>query len=437
MLNGSKLIQILFRHPALQGAAVGVSFIDVATGEPIFSANGQQFFYPASVQKAITIGSALQLLGNEFRFQTQVFYTGKIESGVLQGNLVIEAQGDPTFNSRFFSNDFLSKINDKLKELNIQKIQGKVVLKSKNAYHNTVATWLYEDIANYFGSGAQLFNYKDNMYSITFQQKSDGLSPSILSIEPKIPYNFDLLLTCSGTKKGDNAFIMGAPFSKEREVVGTIPAGTAKFIVKGANSHPLESFILDLEKTISIQNQEIQSSEEVLILNFQSPKLSDLVKVTNHESVNLFAESLFNFLGFHFQQSFTNEAGIAVLETFVAQRKLDVKQIRIFDGSGLSRLNAMTPNFAATWFCDFYSNKDFVASLPVAGVSGTLKSLNQSGIVSKVMAKSGSAEGVVNYAGYINTNSGKTYAFSIFVNQAYQSRTAIKREIGIFLESFI
>jgi D-alanyl-D-alanine carboxypeptidase len=66
-----------------------------------------------------------------------------------------------------------------------------------------------------------------------------------------------------------------------------------------------------------------------------------------------------------------------------------------------------------------------------------MRYLNHAGIKGAIHAKSGSAEGVVNYAGYFKGKDGKNYAFSIFINQAYQSRYSIRREIGVFLDSLI
>ena len=433
----SKSFEIFKNSTALQGASVGLSILDVTNGNPIFEYNSSQFFYPASLQKTITTACALQLLGSTFNYETKVYYSGSIENGKLNGNLIIEPSGDPTTNSKHFNNDLLAQVLSELKAKGVKSIMGEVLIANKEWQHNTPKTWLFEDIGNYYGVAPQLFNFKDNMYTISFLQKADGLSPSIKEIDLSVPYKFDLKLTCSSSEKGDHSFILGAPFSMEREVVGTISAGTSIFKIKGANAHTSYSFIKELEKQVLIANGNLGSNAKTLLCSVKSSSLSNIAKVTNYESINLYAEGILNTIGLSFQHSYNGDAGIEILENYIKQSKADAKQIIIKDGSGLSRLNAVTPSFMANWMCDFYPNKDFVNSLPVSGESGTMQYLNQVGIKGKVRAKSGSAEGVVNYAGYLTKNNGEVIAFSVLVNNAYQYQYSIRREIGVFLESLL
>lgn len=423
---------------ALKGAYIGLSVIDISTGDIVFENNANKLFYPASVQKTITTASALQLLSNDYIYTTKVFYTGEIENGILNGNITIDAVGDPTLNSKYFRNNFLQQVKTALKEKGITTIDGKVLLLNTNVSHNTAPTWLYEDIANYYGVAPQIFNYKDNLYTITFQQKAHGQHPSIVNSSPKVPYNFNLELKCSSTIRGDKAYIMGTAFSKDREIIGTIPSGSGTFKVKGGNAHPFESFINDLSASIKINNKDISSSNQQELCMVKSNKLIDLIKTTNNESINLFADGILNTLGLEFGKNYTLESGIEVIENLITQsNKVNKNEIRIKDGSGLSRLNAMSPNFATNWLCAFYENKDFVNSLPISGETGTMRYITAASLKGKIQAKSGSADGVVNYAGYIYTNNGKTLAFSVFINNAYSNKTAIRRNLELLLESLL
>lgn len=424
-------------NEALKSAYVGLSFIDLESGELSFESAGSKYFYPASIQKVLVTASVLQLLGSDFQYSTKVYYTGTIQEHVLKGSLIIEASGDPSLNSTYLSNDFLNSLLLELENAGIKRIEGSLIFNKQKNQHNTPATWLFEDIGNYYGVGSQIFNYKDNLYSISFRQKQDGQVPSIDKIDLPIPYSFSVQLKCSDALKGDHAFIMGAPFSLEREITGTIGSGSGIQIVKGANAHPDFSLEEDLKKSIDIVLTSSDKSNRKLLFTKQSSALKTLVRYCNHESINLFAESFLNTLGLEFKQSFDTESGIEILKNFVNQLNLNSKELIIKDGSGLSRLNALSPNFASEWMYYFYSNEDFRASLPLAGETGTLRYLNNPNIKAKVQAKSGSAEGVVNYAGYLYANNGKKYAFSIFVNNAFASKSAIRREIGNFLGELI
>ena len=422
---------------AFRGASIGICFVDVSTGETLFGNNTYQFFYPASVQKVITTAAALSLLGSDYQYETKAYYSGEVEAEVLKGSIRIKSSGDPTTNSGYFNPNFKADFFQALKLKGVREIEGVIIFDNQNPVHGTPQSWLYEDIGNYYGVAPQKFNYKDNLYRLTFQQKKDGTTPDIAGIKPKVPYSFDLQLTCSSAQKGDNAFILGAPFSAEREITGSISAGQGTFTIKGANAHPQYTFVEEIKEQLKIGSKIGAYCNEQFLCSTKSPSLGELVQVTNFESINLFAEGILNTLGLAFRKTYSTRVGLDVLRNYISQKELDTKGIILKDGSGLSRLNAMTPHFAAQWICEHYENESFRASLPISGESGTLRYLNHAGIKGVVHAKSGSADGVLNYAGYFQNKEGRTIAFAIFINQAHQSKYSIRREIGAFLAKCI
>lgn len=421
------------KNEVFKNAQLGYSIIDVNTGIEIAQKNGNIFFYPASLQKLITTNMALLLAGKNHQYETTVYITDSISNGTLWGNLSIEATGDPTVNSKYFNHDFLAKVLQTLKNKGINTIDGNVLLKNKE-HIMAVQTWLYEDVANYYATIPLLFNYKDNSYTVSLLSGINNTTPKVNSIAPEVPYTFEYLLKSSDTKKGDNAYILGVPFSSSRQITGTITANIADFKIKGANANPLYSFAQDLGKQIKINGIEQATNKEIVLTTTKSATLHTIAQQCNFESDNFLAETLLKTIGLNNENHFDTDKGLDAINNFITLSKLNEKEIIMKDGSGLSRLNAVTPNFLSNYLCTFYQNKDFVNTLPVAGESGTLKYLNNAAIKGKVMGKSGSAEGVVNYAGYIKANNGKTYAFTIMTNHAYSSRTNIRNAIGKFLE---
>ena len=194
----------------------------------------------------------------------------------------------------------------------------------------------------------------------------------------------------------------------------------------------------DLNEHIKIEEQELSSYNKQELCVVRSANLKELIKQTNNESINLFAEAIINTLGLEFKHHYNTNAGIEVIENLIHQSfKANKNEIKIKDGSGLSRLNAMSPNFAANWMCTYFNNKDFVSTLPISGETGTMRYITAANLKGKIQAKSGSADGVTNYAGYLYANDGKTYAFSIFINNAYKSRYGIRRNLEVLLESLL
>ena len=158
-----------------------------------------------------------------------------------------------------------------------------------------------------------------------------------------------------------------------------------------------------------------------LTILFIEPPLSEIISVLNHESVNLYAETLIKEFGRKFRQDGSTAAGLEVLKEFLKNAGTDTNGMYIEDGSGLSPTNAI--NAAGLTKLLFYMKnsgkyfREYYASLPDAGKNGTLKSYFNSQIFdSRLKAKSGSMTRVISYAGYITTLSGRQLIFSIIIN---------------------
>ena len=74
---------------------------DLETGETFFNKNGDQLLTPASITKLITTATALEILGDDFTFKTTVQIDGILENGIVRGNLIIKAGGDPLLGSHY------------------------------------------------------------------------------------------------------------------------------------------------------------------------------------------------------------------------------------------------------------------------------------------------------------------------------------------------
>ncbi|MGH9592437.1 MAG: D-alanyl-D-alanine carboxypeptidase, partial [Bryobacteraceae bacterium] len=91
----------IMERPAFRHASFGIDFYSLDTGQPIYSVNAQKLFTPASTTKLLTEGTALALLGADYRFHTLVYRTGTLNSkGDLKGDLVLVASGDPNLSGR-------------------------------------------------------------------------------------------------------------------------------------------------------------------------------------------------------------------------------------------------------------------------------------------------------------------------------------------------
>lgn len=93
-------IQAVMNRPEFAHAHWGMEFYDITSGKVIMSHNGDRLFVPGSTTKVVTMATAMQTLGPDHRFRTRVYRTGPIKDGVVQGDIVLVASGDPNISNR-------------------------------------------------------------------------------------------------------------------------------------------------------------------------------------------------------------------------------------------------------------------------------------------------------------------------------------------------
>jgi len=441
-------LQQLLQKPEYIQASVGILVQDKETGKKIYTLNSDRLLIPASTMKMLTTASALKILGADYRFENQIGYTGKVnKNGILDGDLVIIGGADPTLGSEYFQDHyhhFLQHWAQQIKSAGIKKVEGDLVMDaSVYDIEKIPATWIWEDIGNYYGAGANAFTVYDNMFRISFHSpKKIGELTEIISTWPKIQgMQIENEVRSAGDNR-DNAYVFGSPYDKIRVVRGTIPANRSAFTIKAAIHNPAEVLADDFQNALA-QNGVFVSGEVVfrkternalqVVYVQESPTLSEIAKVLNYESVNLFAEHLLKQLAVEKYGIGNREMGIKLLKEYWQGRGLDANDIFMEDGSGLSHFNAVSPRFFVGLLRSMSNDRAFMASLPSAG-EGTLNHFDRNLFPGTTLqAKSGSMTRVRCYTGYLKTDSGKELVFSIMVNHFSGSHSALISEIGTLL----
>ena len=153
-------LQKVLQQADYKNATFGIHIHNLSTGETMYSRNSNKRMIPASTLKTITTAAALEILGPDYRFSTQVGYTGKIRNKTLAGDLVIVGGGDPALGSEYFENDysnpdFLDVWAQKFKAAGISRVEGNLVLDGSLYDSEKIPpTWIWEDMGNYYGAGA-------------------------------------------------------------------------------------------------------------------------------------------------------------------------------------------------------------------------------------------------------------------------------------------
>ncbi len=435
-----------------RGTGVSMCIKMIGSKKELVSYHSNLRLIPASLTKIITTSTALELLGPDYTFKTKFVCSGKVQNGCLEGNLIIQAGGDPTLGSRYFnstnSDSLFKHIFHWLQENDIKEISGTVYVQASEISYSSARLW--EDIGNYYGAYPHEFNWRDNTVKVTLASEETGSLCKIVSLRPSIePYSIKCKVLAADHNK-DSAYVYGLPEIKQWWIEGSIPSNRSGFIIKAAMPDPARTFEKELSsylqvKGIHILKKEIKpyfSNDSHLSCIFYSPRLSEIIKVINHKSNNLFADMLLLTLAKQFGNQYSWDIGVKVVCDFWNDRIDFTNNFRIKDGSGLTPKNLITTKGMVDLLLWMKDNSDyfdvFKASLAIGGQNGTLKSVfNHENLRNRIFGKSGSMEGVLGYCGYYIGINGKYHAFCCVANNFTVETKLVRNQMDSTLTQLI
>ncbi len=436
-------VQQLLQKPDYKNSTVGISVVDLKSGERLFSMNPEKVLAPASTLKLISSAAALEILGAAYRFKTTIAYTGKIgRNGELEGNLVLLGGADPALGSEYFQDHYSDLFRNwarYIKAAGIEKVKGNLVLDASVYDTERVPdTWIWGDIGNYYGVGANAFTVYDNLFRITFSSPKKVDRPTkVTGTYPKIEGMEIQNEVLSADNNSDNAYVFGGPLDKTRIIRGTIPRNRKAFTIKGAIHQPGEIVAKEFLKALAqegvfISGQSLYQKGDKrkfeTIFVQESPTLAEIAVVLNHESVNLFAEHFLKQIAVEKEGVGKRNEAIDLVKEFYEKKGISTEYLFMEDGSGLSRFNGASPKFFTDLLASMWKNEVFINSLPNAG-EGTLNRFDKNLFPGKTLqAKSGSMTRVRCYSGYLQTDSGRTLVFSFMFNNFSGSHSALIKE---------
>ncbi|HEX6427127.1 MAG TPA: D-alanyl-D-alanine carboxypeptidase/D-alanyl-D-alanine-endopeptidase [Niastella sp.] len=408
-------------------AIISLYVVDTKTGKPVYEHNAQIGLAAASTQKLFTSVAAFELLGRQYRFKTVLGYDGKIENGILNGNLHIKGYGDPTLGSWRWNDTkeevVFKKLIAALQKNNITTITGNVLLNdSAFSIQPLPGGWIWDDIGNYYGAACWAINWHENQYDLHIQSgKKEGDSTRIVKTIPQLRSSVLINQITSGPRfSGDNGFIYLAPYSQTGFAQGTIPLGKQPFVISGAFPNGPLQFSYELEQLLRKQNIAVKGSFKTytqdtadkakwpdmqqVLGTLLSPPVDSINYWFLRKSINLYGEALIKAIAFEGTGLGSTTRGVSLVRNFWSELGLDRGAVNIIDGSGLSPQNRVTAHaevrvlqYARTklWFNAFYE------ALPE---------------YNGMKMKSGSIGGARAFAGYHTAKDGRQYTFSIIVN---------------------
>jgi len=431
-------IDRILEDQRLEGAVTGISIRKAGNGEVIYSSNGNIRLHPASNMKLLTAAAALEKLGPDYQFSTELWMDGRVKGKVLEGDLFLKGTGDPTLMKKD-----LDQFAKELKEKGISRINGNLI--GDDSWYDNIR--LSQDL-----------NWSDEPFHTGAQVSALTLSPTndydsgtvLLEITPSVKIgkkgsiqvtpNTDYVNIINQTKT--------AEAEQSSQVIIDRVHGTNTIIVKGSipqNGSSMKKWVAvwkPTEYVLHVFKKSLyahgitfggKSAIKTGVLPHKASKLADKQSMPLKEllipfmklSNNSHAEVLTKEMGKVVQGEGSWDAGLQVIKETVMNLGLNGESIQLRDGSGMSHKNMITANELSKLLFIAQSKKwfpEFEKSLPIAGQSdklsgGTLRSrLKDELTIGNVKAKTGSISGVSTLSGYITARSGEPYIFSIMIN---------------------
>ncbi|MFG2694161.1 D-alanyl-D-alanine carboxypeptidase/D-alanyl-D-alanine-endopeptidase [Kitasatospora sp. NPDC051984] len=428
-------LNTLLADPRLASAQAGVVVQDATTGEVLYSRQPQALFTPASTLKTVTSTAALDLLGADYRFTTEVRSTGKIYGDTMTGDLVLRGGGDPTL----LVQD-LDDLAAKVAASGVTTVTGRV-LADGSRYDSTPLGpgWAWDDEAYSYSpqiSGLTVANdaeYMMDTVQVTVTPGAAGENAKVTLNPAEAPMKFTGTVATGATGSGSSVGVERRRGSNELALSGSIPTGAAPVTswvtVEDPTTYAGKVFAGALAKhgVKVLRGVQTASGSETSqpMASHESKPLTEVIVPMLKISNNGIAEHLTKEIGKVKGGRGDWATGINQVNAFLKANGVTGPTTRQVDGSGLSRYDLITPGKMADllkvahtkpWFDAWYN------ALPVAGnpermTGGTLAArMRGTKAENNVHAKSGSMGGVDNLVGFATAPDGRKLSFVVLVN---------------------
>jgi D-alanyl-D-alanine carboxypeptidase/D-alanyl-D-alanine-endopeptidase (penicillin-binding protein 4) len=376
--------------------------VNPETGDTLYSRNAHKLFMPASNQKILTSAVALTQLGPDYRYHTVIAKRGEIKDSVLNGDLIVIGRGDPTMSDRVYGSAAkeMAAIADSIRAHGIRRVTG-ALRQGGNAFPDSIYGygWEWDDIGGESGAPVDELLYNEGM--VQRAARIDGRD-TVISVATRTPGYVYL------------SALYGALSQRGVSVTGLVDLN-------------IDSLAAPLDTVYVIQ----------------SPPLREILKHFMKPSQNQIGEALLKTLGLEKTGIGTADAGAAVISTQLRDWGIDSTEYVVYDGSGLSRHDLVTPHAIVTILSTMRKDTAFTVyydAFPIAGVDGTIRSrMKGTAAENNLHGKTGTIEFVRSLSGYVDTADGQKLVFSFLSNHfttPVSEITRVQDAVGALLASY-
>jgi len=458
---GTRVEEVLQQSGA-ENANWGIVVLDRDTDEILYERSPDHFFTPASNAKIFTTALALATLGPNYRFRTTLESNGALDgNGRLAGDLILMGRGDPDLSNRKFpyagKNEREGPVERPLAELadaavakGLREVAGDVVADdSYLPYDPYPAGWSVGDLFFEFGAPISAIALNENIVAIAVEPGARAGEAAIFRAEPAAALeSFAWEITTSAADNQPDFAVVRQPGLAFLLLRGTIPVGHKPIRLEFAMTAPVETAAKTLKQLLEARGVRVAGGTRVqhapppwttasgepltppdapakpaalVLAERVSPPLIESVRLTNKASQNLHAELLLRTVGREKLGIGSTAGGLKVEREFLRSAGVAEGAVVLTDGSGLSRDDLVTPRAMVTLLRYAWRQpwgREFVSTLPVAGMDGTLEDrMTRTAASGLIEAKTGAIEHVRALTGYATSLHGESLVFAIFCNQ--------------------
>ena len=419
----------------------GILVRSIERGDDLLRFNATRRYIPASNIKLLVTAAALDGLGPDFRYRTTVMAVGDFsrEDSLLEGELIIHGSGDPTISDRFYPS--VAAIWDSLAEQvassGIRHVTGSLVADNTLFKAPFLGNgWSWEDLNWWYAAAVSALAYNDNCIDVeVFPSRRVGEPPEV-RIKPQgseirmlnraltVASRAQDRLVISRNTPGDEISLGGGIYRGSLGFLEYVAVENPPRFAANAFADALARRGIRVDGTVKVLNApqgkaDYLDQSPLIAAQHVSVPLSEVIWVINKRSHNFYAEQLLFTLGAYLGSGGSFKEGIEVEKRFLRKVGVDTRGLRIEDGSGLSRLNLVTPEMFVKLlsFMDSHpAREEYISSLAVAGEDNGVRLMRNTAADGKVFAKTGFISAVMALSGYAETGEGERVAFSILGN---------------------
>ncbi len=440
-----RAIAPIVSRPELASAFWGVEVRSLKTGRTLYALNAERAFRPASTLKLVTTAAALDAYGEDARLRTTVETAGRLDGlGRILGDVFLVGRGDPNLSARFSPGRptaAFEEMADALVTAGVRRIEGRLIgNEGAFAGDRRGSDWTWEDLVWGYGAEVSALSFNDNVVELLLAPGERAGDPAVLDVSPRTPVvTVASVVTTAAASTAEDVRLDKDAGTNRFRLSGLLPIGgswSGHVAVEDPARFAATAFAAVLEAKgvrvvggVETTRSPLPAGTRVLASHDGAP-MAEMIRVVNKESQNLHAETLLRLVGLKAKGEGSVEKGHEAIVEFLKRLGIPAADWGLSDGSGLARTDLVTPSGLAALLVAMDAQPHaaaFRASLPVAGVDGTLeKRMRGTPAEGRVVAKTGTLNLANALAGYATTRRGERIAFAVFVNNhARRGREAV------------